>query len=138
MRVSHGCIRLYPEDIEKLFDQVASGTEVFIVDQPVLAGWHDGELYLEVHSALEEDERDLAAEADKIIAAAIARAGDVEVALNREAIATIVAEQRGIPFPIATTAGSPAEYLAASRIVENTAPLPEPKEETATESIAAR
>lgn len=137
MRVSHGCIRLYPEDIEKLFEHVASGTEVFIVNQPVLAGWRDGELYLESHQALEEDDRDLAAEAEKVIAAAVARAG-VEVVLNREAIATVLAEQRGIPFPVASTSRSHAEYLAASRIVENTVPLPEPKEDAVVESVATR
>ncbi len=55
MRVSHGCIRLLPEDIEQLFGQVAVGTPVLIINQPVKAGWFDGELYLEVHPALEED-----------------------------------------------------------------------------------
>lgn len=124
MRVSHGCIRLYPEDIEKLFDRVASGTAVTIVDQPVLAGWSDGVLYLEAHRPLEEDTRDLAGEADKVIAAAIERAGNA-VELDRDAIATILAEQRGIPLPIGVGSGPHAEYLAASRIVENTVPLPQ-------------
>jgi L,D-transpeptidase ErfK/SrfK len=48
-RVSHGCIRLYPEDIAWLFERVAVGTPVTIVDQPVKLGWSEGELYLEVH-----------------------------------------------------------------------------------------
>ena len=59
MRVSHGCIRLYPEDIAPLFERVALETPVHIVDQPVLAGWLDGELYVEVHPPLAEDKRDL-------------------------------------------------------------------------------
>ena len=44
MRSSHGCIRLYPEDIEALFSRVPRGTAVRIVNQPVLAGWRDGQL----------------------------------------------------------------------------------------------
>lgn len=48
-RDSHGCIRLYPEDIEKLFHLVAVGTPVAVVDQPAKAGWAGGMLYLEVH-----------------------------------------------------------------------------------------
>ncbi len=48
-RVSHGCIRLYPEDIARLFPQIAVGTPVTVVDQPAKLGWHAGELYLEVH-----------------------------------------------------------------------------------------
>ncbi len=55
MRVSHGCIRLYPEDIENLFAQVDVGTEVRIVDQPAKAALHDGQLYLEVHPASSDD-----------------------------------------------------------------------------------
>jgi len=49
MRVSHGCVRLYPEDIVELYDLVAPGTPVAIVDQRVKAGWLGDELYLEVH-----------------------------------------------------------------------------------------
>ncbi len=48
-RGSHGCIRLYPEDIEILFHAVAPGTPVTIIDQPAKVGWAAGELYLEVH-----------------------------------------------------------------------------------------
>ena len=46
MRVSHGCIRMLPEDIEYLFPQVPTGTTVRIVNQPVKAGWYGGKLYL--------------------------------------------------------------------------------------------
>jgi len=49
MRVSHGCIRLFPEDIEHLFGIVAVNTPVEIVYQPDKAGLLDGELYLEAH-----------------------------------------------------------------------------------------
>jgi len=46
-RVSHGCIRLYPEDIKALFAQVPRETPVRIVNQPYKAAWHDGQLLLE-------------------------------------------------------------------------------------------
>lgn len=48
-RVSHGCIRLYPEDIARLFPVVRIGTPVTIIDEPVKVGWVDDELYLEAH-----------------------------------------------------------------------------------------
>lgn len=57
MRVTHGCVRLYPEDIERLFDSVAVGTPVEIVNQPIKVGWSGDGLYIEVHPTLEEDER---------------------------------------------------------------------------------
>ena len=56
MRVSHGCVRMLPEDVESLFERIPVGTPVQIINQPVKVGWHAGTLYLEVHPPLEEDE----------------------------------------------------------------------------------
>lgn len=47
--VSHGCIRLYPQDIEKLFDQVELKTKVTILNQPLKIAEIDDKIYLEVH-----------------------------------------------------------------------------------------
>jgi L,D-transpeptidase ErfK/SrfK len=53
-RDSHGCVRLYPEDIAWLFREVAVGTPVTVVNQPAKVGWSAGELYLEVHPAQQD------------------------------------------------------------------------------------
>jgi hypothetical protein len=52
MEVSHGCIRLYPEDIERLFHKTKVGTPGAIVYQPIKFGWRGDALYVEVHSDL--------------------------------------------------------------------------------------
>ncbi|WP_239016198.1 L,D-transpeptidase family protein [Spiribacter vilamensis] len=52
MRVTHGCIRMFPEDVESLFNRVSSGASVRIVNQPVKAGWAIGELLIEAHPVL--------------------------------------------------------------------------------------
>jgi len=57
MRVSHGCIRMYPEDIEKLFAQVKKGTPVYIVNQAIKVGWSKNKLYIEVYPELEGNEK---------------------------------------------------------------------------------
>jgi L,D-transpeptidase ErfK/SrfK len=44
--VTHGCIRLYPEDIERLFNEVAVGTPVRVVEQEIRMAWIEHELYL--------------------------------------------------------------------------------------------
>ena len=49
LAVTHGCIRMYPEDIEALFPLVPVGTPVRIVNEPVKVAWVDGELLLEAH-----------------------------------------------------------------------------------------
>jgi L,D-transpeptidase ErfK/SrfK len=59
MRVTHGCVRMFPEDIEALYKTVPTGTSVNIVNQPVKIGWTaDGALYLEAHPALMESNVD--------------------------------------------------------------------------------
>jgi L,D-transpeptidase ErfK/SrfK len=125
MRSSHGCIRLYPEDIEALFGRVGRGTEVRLVNQPVLAGWRDGQLYLEVHPPLAEETHDLIAEADAALNRALERAGTASAAvtIDRAAIEKIVTEQRGIPFPVLRSNRTLEQYLASARIVENTVPV---------------
>jgi L,D-transpeptidase ErfK/SrfK len=58
MKVSHGCIRLYPEDIEQLFPLVATGTPGEIVYQPVKIGARQGRIYVEVHRAIYDEDFD--------------------------------------------------------------------------------
>jgi L,D-transpeptidase ErfK/SrfK len=48
-RSSSGCIRMYPEDAEELFELAEIGTKVTVVDQPVKLEWIDGELFMEAH-----------------------------------------------------------------------------------------
>jgi len=52
MLVSHGCVRLYPEDIEKLFPMVPKGTTGAFVYQPIKVGMTDGRVFVEVHKDL--------------------------------------------------------------------------------------
>lgn len=53
MRVTHGCIRMFPEDIVFLFDEIAVDTPVRIINEPVKIGWDGDEIVMEVHRTLE-------------------------------------------------------------------------------------
>jgi L,D-transpeptidase ErfK/SrfK len=57
MRVSHGCVRMFPEDIEFLFDRIPLKTAVRIINVPVKLGWDGDVLVAEVHHLLEEPQR---------------------------------------------------------------------------------
>jgi L,D-transpeptidase ErfK/SrfK len=52
MNVSHGCIRLYPENIQQLYGMVPVGTPGRFVYQPIKFGWQGDRLYVEVHDDL--------------------------------------------------------------------------------------
>ena len=47
--VSHGCTRLYPEDIKKLFAMVPMGTKVEYIYEPAKIGFRSGRIFLSVH-----------------------------------------------------------------------------------------
>jgi L,D-transpeptidase ErfK/SrfK len=53
MRVSHGCVRMFPEDIEFLFERIRVNTTVRIINAPVKIGWDGDTLVAEIHPLLE-------------------------------------------------------------------------------------
>lgn len=84
MRVSHGCVRLYPENIETLYPLVAIGARVTIVNEPYVAGWRNGELFFQGHAPLEDDE---VAPADRLALLIDRLAGELDPATLRVATA---------------------------------------------------
>ena len=117
-RVSHGCIRLYPENIEALYAMVPVGTPVTVVDQPIKAGWSGGVLYLEVHPTQEEADE---VEADGLIVAPApldaegvirVKAGKRIGEVNWQVVARTVKERRGIPVRI--TRDAPVASVGAN------------------------
>jgi len=100
MRVTHGCVRMYPEDIEELYDRVEVGTLVQIVNQPVKFGWQGEQLFIEVHPPLEEDRLDF----DGLTEIALDQIS--QIALKRpfmllnETFEQALREQSGVPVVI--------------------------------------
>ncbi len=56
MQITHGCVRMYPKDVEELYDVVPLGTPVYIVKQPIKVGWLNNTLYVEAHPDLEGED----------------------------------------------------------------------------------
>jgi L,D-transpeptidase ErfK/SrfK len=100
MRVSHGCIRMLPEDVAELFELAPVGTPVRIINQVAKAGWYGGELYLEVHPPLEEDQV-----SPEILYEAVMAELDREVfkrptTLDAEAIDRAITQPTGMPVVV--------------------------------------
>ena len=117
MRVSHGCIRLYPEDIERLFASVPVGTPVHIVDQPYLLGWLDDTLYLEAHQPLEAEH----ATAAELKALATARHHGLDPnEVDWRKAQRVARSSRGIPIPISNGSGDLRDVIKEAWLVRNT------------------
>jgi L,D-transpeptidase ErfK/SrfK len=98
MRVTHGCVRLYPEHIARLYRELPVDTPVRIIDQPIKAGWHDDVLYLEVHPPLAENRTESGVTA--AVRAVIAATGSRNADIDWDAVARAVQQRRGVPVAI--------------------------------------
>lgn len=127
MRVSHGCMQLYPEDIAELFQEVPVGTKVNIVNQPYLAGWRDGELFLEVHPPLAEEARRWKGSLKPMERVLEARAGGDPVAVDWDRAQEVARRARGIPVPVSPGSPGPDEVVARARRVPRVPPWDEPR-----------
>lgn len=128
LRSSHGCIRLFPEDIELLYDLVKPGTRVTVVNQPFVFGWHEGELLLQAHEVLEDDPRDWKGAQRKLLSKSLAqriqrRLRDQGDTLDWEAVSRVSHAPRSIPIPLTRQGGTVETVVAEARRVRNTPPL---------------
>ncbi len=98
MRVSHGCIRLYPEDIEVLFANVRVGTQVRLINQPYKIGWKNNELYLEIHPPLIEEEPKYQNAFSLVVEQVLQQDKDIEI--DWDQLEKAVVQRSGIPVKI--------------------------------------
>jgi L,D-transpeptidase ErfK/SrfK len=127
LRSSHGCIRLYPEDIAQLFDMVPIGTQVRVVNQPFVFGWKDGQLYMQAFDVLEDDPRDWKKAQKKLLNKSLAVTLQKQLKshneqVNWELVSNLSHTPRGVPVPISQADGSLEQVLAAAPKVQNRIP----------------
>jgi L,D-transpeptidase ErfK/SrfK len=105
-RVSRGCIRMYPNDIQTLYDAVPSNTPVQVVEQPLKFGWSGDTFYMEAHTTAEQAgqlEKTGSFEPDPdldIKQRVLDALGGRTAQLDWETIRTAVKQRRGIPVAI--------------------------------------
>src|ERR1700733_4745442 len=127
LRSSHGCIRLYPEDIEQFYNMVPIGTHVRVVNQPFVFGWHDGQLDLQPFNVLEDDTRDWTKAQKKLLTASLAARLQQQLKSHHEQVdwslvSSLTQQPRGVPVPITASDASVAQILAAAPRVQNVLP----------------
>ena len=110
MRVTHGCIRMFPEDIEAFYQTIPVGTAVRIVDQPYKLGWKGDALYLEAHPPLKEGEdHDIAPDMTELTRAFVVATEGRQGELDWDSAELVIRAARGLPEAV-----SPAVALRAA------------------------
>ena len=100
MRVTHGCLRMYPEDIERLFENIPVGTPVHLINQPIKLGWLAGSLFVELHPPLEEDAENYANYMQSVLDAIAEFTAPDEINLSGRALWQAIEHQDGIPVAV--------------------------------------
>jgi L,D-transpeptidase ErfK/SrfK len=100
MAITHGCIRMYPEDIEALFPKVPVGTPVWLINEPVKVARVDGQVWLEVHPPVDEEGQQAAVDIEQFYAMANAALGDAPAAIHWDFVMAELKDASGMPQTI--------------------------------------
>jgi L,D-transpeptidase ErfK/SrfK len=97
MAITHGCIRMYPEDIEALFPLVAVNTPVWLVNEPVKVARVDGQVWLEVHPPIDDQGQSAEIDLESFYALANSALGETPAAIHWDFVLATLKEANGLP-----------------------------------------
>ncbi len=130
MRVSHGCVRLYPENIEVLYSLVDIGEPVTILNEPYQIGRQDGALFFEAHLPLEDDVMSAEERLVLLLDSQVDVGGQPLNEHLREHVISLARDPNGVAVSVALYDAS--EVLRRVRVVHNIVE-PDPNEPTLSE-----
>ena len=120
MSVTHGCIRMYPEDVAALFPLVSVGTRVWLVNEPVKVAWVDGKLLLEAHPPIDDEGQSVEPDLDLLSKLLDQALGDNTAAIHWDLARQTLAAASGMPtvvglaaIPDMPAAGAPVPQRVA-------------------------
>ena len=118
MRVSHGCVRLYPENIELLYELVDVGVPVVIVNEPYQFGRRDGEFYFEAHPPLADDGISPEERLEALLDGQVDASGQALNEHLRSHVRSLASNPRG--WPVSIVMYDEDEIFYRVRVVRNT------------------
>jgi L,D-transpeptidase ErfK/SrfK len=131
MRSSHGCMRLYPEDIAVFYDLIPIGTKVTVVNQPYAFGWRDGTLYMQAYAVMEDDSRNWDKNRKRLLANLMnpkqrqkigQRIEGADNDVDWQRVGDLAHSPRAVPVPVTGNQPGIDTVLEGSLLVENTLP----------------
>jgi L,D-transpeptidase ErfK/SrfK len=96
LAVTHGCIRMYPEDVAQLFPMIPIGMPVRIINEPVKVAWVDGELLLEAHPPVDAEGQSFEPNVDQFAELLRSAVGDSTVAIHWDYAREVLQKADGV------------------------------------------
>jgi L,D-transpeptidase ErfK/SrfK len=107
LAVTHGCIRMYPEDVAALFPLIPVGTPVRLINEPVKVAWVDGELLLEAHPPVDAQGQSIEPNLDQFATLLQAEVGDTVVAIHWDYAREVLQKADGVIATVGLEAEAP-------------------------------
>jgi L,D-transpeptidase ErfK/SrfK len=114
LAVTHGCIRMYPDDVEALFPLVPVGTPVRLINEPLKVVWVDGELLLEAHPPVDAEGQSFEPDLDQFSDLLQKAVGDKTVAIHWDYAREVLQKANGVIATVGLEADLPQEAPAAA------------------------
>lgn len=108
LAVTHGCIRMYPDDVAALYPIVPVGTRVRLINEPVKVAWVSGELLLEAHPPVDAQGQSFEPNIDQFAELLRASVGATTVAIHWDYAREVLTRADGVIATVALEAESPA------------------------------
>ena len=108
LAITHGCIRMYPEDVATLFPLLPVGTSVRLINVPIKVAWINGELLLEAHPPVKAQGDSFEPDVDRFSDLLRAAVGETTVAVNWEYAREVLQKANGVIATVGLEADDPA------------------------------
>jgi L,D-transpeptidase ErfK/SrfK len=120
MAITHGCIRMYPEDVAALFAAVPMGTKVWLINDPVKVAYVDGDLLVEAHPPVDSEGQTLEPDLELLSKQLDQALGNSTAAIHWDFARQALRAATGMP----TVVGLEAEFDPTREGTAATAPAP--------------
>jgi L,D-transpeptidase ErfK/SrfK len=115
LAVTHGCIRMYPDDVAALFPLIPVGTPVRLINEPVKVAWVDGELLLEAHAPVDAQGQSFEPEIEEFSALLKAAVGETTVAIHWDYAREVLQKANGVIATVGLEAELPTPPAEAAQ-----------------------
>jgi hypothetical protein len=137
--ITHGCIRMYPEDVAALFPLIPVGTKVWLINEPVKVAFADGELLMEAHPAVDDEGQNTADPNMELLSEKLDQAlGSTTAAIHWDFAKQALQAANGIPTVVGIQADMSPEQAEAAEAADSSDQHPtQQTPDTATTPVAA-
>ncbi|MDT8878466.1 L,D-transpeptidase family protein [Halomonas saccharevitans] len=116
MRVTHGCIRMLPEDIETLFPRLPVGTQVKLINETLKLGWSDGVLHVQAYPYLDEEDGTSIQRITEALSQVDTATSGLEYPVDYARLREVVEVPRGMPTPLEVNEPEPVPETLYDRL----------------------